>query len=240
VRDNDALPTESLAVSRTGGNVLNPGDPDLISAVDRHIARTVAPVTTVFHEIISPDLHIDVHHIAPSTGRPFHALVTSGMSERPMNTGPDATEFRFAEVAILLEPRWPMEHARFDDENVYWPVRLLKTVARFPSEADTWVGMGHSIAAANPPEPFAPETELAACILLPPLSLGEAFMTMDRPDGARTYFWNVVPLYADELDLKLAMGTDALMDALDRVGVDDVVRQSRPRATVRRNWFGLF
>jgi hypothetical protein len=194
----------------------------------------------VFHEILSPDLHIDVHHVRPGVGRPFHALVTSGMSERPMETGADAGEFRFAELAILLEPGWPVDHARFGDENVYWPVRLLKTVARFPFEVGTWVGMGHSIAAANPPEPLAPATELAGAILLPPLSLGEKFMRMSRADGATTHFWTLLPLYAEELDLKLSKGTDALMDALDAVGVDDIVRQQRPRAGSRRKFLGLF
>ena len=33
---------------------------------------------------------------------------------------------------------------------------------------------------------------------------------------------------------------DPLMDALDRTGIDDVVRQSRPRAGTRRRWLGIF
>ena len=30
--------------------------------------------------------HIDVHHMKRGIGRPFHALITSGMSKRPMGT----------------------------------------------------------------------------------------------------------------------------------------------------------
>jgi hypothetical protein len=220
--------------------VLNPGDPELIEAVDAHIARHIAPVDTVFHEIISPDLHIDVHHVRPDRDRRFHTLITSGMSERPMNTGEEAAEFRFAELAILLEPDWAIESLQAGDENVYWPVRLLKTVARFPFELGTWVGVGHSIAAANPPEPMALATELSSAILLPPVSLGDGFMRMRRGDGSITYFWTILPLYSEELALKLEKGTDALMDALDAAGVDDIVRQARPRVGVRRRFLGLF
>jgi hypothetical protein len=220
--------------------LLNPGDPEVIEAVDAHIAQHIAPVDMVFHEIISPDLHIDVHHVRPDRNRRFHTLVTSGMSERPMSTGEEAAEFRFAELVILLEPNWPIEHSKFGDENVYWPIRLLKTVARFPFEVGTWVGMGHSMAAANPPEPMAPATELSSAILLPPLSLGESLMCMPRGDGATTYFWTIVPLFSEELALKLEKGTDALMEALDAAGVDDIVRQTRPRAGVRRRFLGLF
>lgn len=220
--------------------MLNSGNPEIVRAVDAHIERHVAPVVTVFHEIISPDLHIDVHCVPPAPDRPFHTLVTSGMSERPMQTGSESAGFRFAELSMLLDPSWPLEHSQFSDENVYWPIRLLKTVARFPFEAETWVGMGHSIAAANPPVPLAPATELSCAILLPPLSLGEGFMRMQRTDGAEIFFWSVVPLYTQELELKLEKGSDALMDAFDAAGVDDVVRQDRPRALARKKFLGLF
>lgn len=209
----------------------NPGDLDLIEAVSAHIARNIAPVATVFHELVSPDVHIDVHWVPPANDHPFHTLVTSGMSERAMHTGPEASDFRFAELAILLEPTWPVDHARFTDENVFWPIRLLKTIARFPFEADTWVGMGHSIAADDPPAPLAPLTRLSSAILLPPLSLGHDFLRMARADGATTYFWTVLPLFTEELMLKIEQGSDALMDALDAAGVDDIVRQDRPLAT---------
>lgn len=226
--------------TRGGTSLPNPGDPEVIEAVDAHIAQHIAPVDMVFHEIISPDLHIDVHHVRPDRNRRFHTLVTSGMSERSMSTGEEAAEFRFVELVILLEPNWPIEHSKFGDENVYWPIRLLKTVARFPFEVGTWVGMGHSMAAANPPEPMASAMELSSAILLPPLRLGESFMYMPRDDGATTYFWTIVPLFSEELALKLEKGTDALMDALDAAGVDDIVRQTWPRAGVRRRFLGRF
>lgn len=219
---------------------MNFGDPDLIEAVDAHIARHVAPVEMVFHEIISTDMHIDVHWVPPAPGRPFHTLVTSGMSERPMPAPAEAAEWRYAELAMLLDPAWSLDQARFDDEDVYWPIRLLKVIARFPFDVGTWVGPGHTIAASNPPEPFAPGTELSSAVLLPPLSLPEGFMRMPRPDGSATYFWTVLPLYAEELALKLEKGSDALLDALDAAGVNDIVRASRPRGGRRKKFLGLF
>lgn len=220
--------------------MLSSGDPDIVESVNAHITRHIASVDMVFHEIISLDLHIDMHWVKPARDRPFHTLVTSGMSERPMHTPSEATDFRFAELTILLDAKWPVDHARFSDENVYWPIRLLKTLARYPFEAETWLGMGHSIAANDPPATLAPATELSSVILLPPLSLGEDFMCMPRPDGTSTYFWTVLPIYTDELAFKIEKGSDALMDALDAVGVDDVVRQERPRATGRKKFLGLF
>lgn len=218
----------------------NPGDAELIEQVSAHIERHVGPVTMVYHEIVSDELHIDVHHVQPHGLQRFHTLVTSGMSERPMTTPPEAADFRFAELAILLDSRWPISMEAFDDESNYWPIRLVKTLARYPLENDTWLGFGHSVA-SSPPGPYAPGTELSACILLPALTLGEEFSRLRRPDGADTYFWAVIPLYAEEVELKMKQGTDALMDAMDRAKISDIVRQERPRATERRrSWFHRF
>jgi hypothetical protein len=218
----------------------NPGDPDLIEAVEAHIARTVAPVDSVFHEILSDDFHIDVHLVGPGLDRAFHTLVTSGMSERPMETGPEASTFRFAELAICLEPSWRLDAQSLRNESWYWPIRLLKTLARFPFEANTWLGMGHSMAASDPPQPLAPSTGLVGAVLMPPMELSPDFLTMTRPDGAITHFWTVLPLYPEELALKLSDGTDVFVDALDRAGVTGVVQQMRRRGEKRRRWLGLF
>jgi hypothetical protein len=50
----------------------------------------------VYHELISDLVHIDIHHVAPDDERPFHTLVTSGMSDLPMTVpeGVEALRFR--------------------------------------------------------------------------------------------------------------------------------------------------
>lgn len=218
----------------------NPGDLELIEQVSAHIERHVGPITMVYHEIVSDELHIDVHHVQPHSLRRFHTLVTSGMSERPMATPSEAADFRFAELVILLDPHWPISMEAFQDERYYWPVRLLKTLARYPLENDTWLGFGHSVA-ASPPGAYSPDTDLSGCILLPSLTLGEEFSRLRRTDGANTHFWAVIPLYEDEVELKMRQGTDALMDAMDRAKVTDVVYEKRPRATgQRKSWFHRF
>lgn len=157
-----------------------------------------------------------------------------------MATPSEAADFRFAELVILLDPHWPISMEAFQDERYYWPVRLLKTLARYPLENDTWLGFGHSVA-ASPPGAYSPDTDLSGCILLPSLTLGEEFSRLRRTDGANTHFWAVIPLYEDEVELKMRQGTDALMDAMDRAKVTDVVYEKRPRATgQRKSWFHRF
>jgi hypothetical protein len=227
---------EVCEVAMTGENRI-----DLIEAVNRHVESCVGRVQTVYHEIVSDDLHIDVHHVPPSLIRRFHVLVTSGMSALPMSTDPGEEEYRFAELAILLSPRWKLGREEFEDERNYWPVRLLKALTRYPRDNATWLGFGHSVALSNPPEPFASNTELAACVLLPSPTLGEGFCRMQRPDGGATYFWSVMPLYREELELKLERGTDTLLNTLEGARITDVVEPDRPSAmSPRKRRFRFF
>lgn len=120
--------------------MMSAGDAELIASIDRHINRHVAPEERVYHEIVSDELHIDIHHVPPAWNRRFHALITSGMSALPMHASSDAMEWRFAELCILLEPSWRLGPDAFEDERWYWPVRLLKILARYPRDYSTWLG----------------------------------------------------------------------------------------------------
>ena len=44
----------------------------------------------------------------------------------------------------------------------YWPIRLLKSLARLPIASDTWLGFGHTM---DNKENFAENTKLCAAIL---------------------------------------------------------------------------
>jgi hypothetical protein len=152
--------------------MFNFGDPDLIAQIDRHITRSAAPVACVFHEIVSDELHIDIHHVVPDGKRRSHALITSGMSALPMNTGKAADEWRFAELCILLDPSWKVDAAAFEDERHYWPIRLLKGLTRYPRENDTHgcIDGGHGSSAdhrcGEPRPPLGAHVRQAACVAI--------------------------------------------------------------------------
>ena len=38
------------------------GDPELIDAITAHIEKHLGPVEQVFHEIVSPTVHVDLWH----------------------------------------------------------------------------------------------------------------------------------------------------------------------------------
>ena len=219
------------------------GDSENIERISAHIEEYVGPVKTVFHEVISDLVHVDVHIVAPSPERDFYTLVTSGMSDRAMTPPPEYPDLKYAELMICLPSDWPMgEEAWKADEN-YWPVRMLKFLARFPHEYRTWLWAMHTLPHGDPPQPFAANTGMCGIILLPPVTVRPEFQELQVAGGKTIHFHALVPLHADEMDLKLKQGAEALFDGFNRDGISEILEPGRPStlaqppAPRRKGWW---
>lgn len=209
-----------------------------LEEIDAHISKWLGNVSGVFHEIVSPTVHVDVHLVPPNRDRNFNVLVTSGMSDKPMNSPfPDA---RFAELVVLLPPEWKLDQASFEDENNYWPIRQLKGIARFPHEFNTWIWATHTIPNGDPPEPYAPNTSFACIFLYYPVSLPYDFHKLKVNEEKEISFLAIIPIYIDEMEFKLKNGLGSLMEKFDAKGVTEVIDISRPSCLKRSGWRGLF
>lgn len=216
------------------------GDSENIDRISDHIERHAGPVGNVFHELISDLVHIDVHIVEPTPQRNVFTLVTSGMSDRAMNAPEGAEDFRYAELLICLPPDWPMGEEAWKSAANYWPIRTLKFLARFPHEYQTWLAAMHTIPNGNPPEPFAHNCGMSGVILLPPVTLPESFHQLAIDSEKTIHFLSVIPLYADEMDLKLREGAEALFDGFERDRVSEILNPQRPSIVKRkRPWFSF-
>jgi len=233
-----------------------PGDESLIDAVSDHVNKHIGEPTWVWHEIISDLIHIDIHLVAPTEGRPYHTLVTSGMSERPMKPPAEVSECEFAELTLSLPAGWPglapqgakpkvmdEDHPLRDEAN-YWPIRWLKMLARLPHEYETWLWRGHTVPNGEPAEPFAPNLGFTGWMLMPSMVGGEPFRTLRVGDRDINFFaaW---PLYPEEMQYKLDHGTDALLDRFIAAGIEPIpefIDPQRPNACAlskrrKRKWW---
>jgi hypothetical protein len=214
------------------------GDSEAIEKIGAHIEAHLGPVSGVFHELISDLVHVDIHLVPPTDGRPFHTLVTSGMSDQPMSPPAAAPDCRVAELIIGLPPDWPMDQESWSDERYYWPVRWLKMLSRLPHEYKTWLWHGHTVPNGDPPEPFSEDTDLCCALLLPPFLTRPEFDALEIDADKTIHFFALVPLYREEMDFKLRKGTDALIERLVKAGVDEVLDVKRKN--VCKRGFKLF
>jgi hypothetical protein len=201
------------------------GDPELIAAVEAHVTDHFGAPDTVWHQVVSPYVHVDVHVVAPTDERPVYTLVTSGMSERPMVA--DGEEL-YAELTLLLPPSWPHpDNPESRSPEAYWPYQLLQDLAELPHEYGTTLWMGHTVPNGDPPQPYAPDTELCGALLAPPLIAPEGFSTLTVGER-EIQFLGVMALHADEMQLKLDKGLDRLVDLLAAADVTELLEPDRP------------
>ena len=146
--------------------------------VDQHIHTYFGSSENVFHEIVSPDIHVDIYIIPPSPERNYYILMTHGMGAHAMNVPEDLAgqKLERAELFICLPPDWKVGE---EGEAWYWPIRWLKILARLPINEDSWLGWGHTI--ANPDgSPFAENTRFNG-IMLVSFACSLALMFVARP-----------------------------------------------------------
>ncbi len=214
-----------------------PNGEQCIDEISNHIKQHIGGIGIVFHEILSDTVHIDVHHVKPTKDKPFHTLITSGMSDLPMQLPDNVEAIGFMELMITLPEYWQVYEEAFKDEGWYWPVRQLKFLARFPHKYDTWLGWGHTLPNGDPAEKFAENTLLNGVIILPSMHVPKEFYTLTINKDKTIEFLSVVPLYEEEMNLKLHKGTDALLDRLNKYGISDIVNIDRKNVAEKR--FGI-
>lgn len=167
----------------------------------------------VYHEIYSPDIHLDVIIVPPTETENYYKLVTMGMGAHRMNVPPELAEYEleYAELVMYLPPDWNIESS---DEKDYWPIRYLKSTARIPINNDTWLGFGHTVHTGEEQQPVAENTELNSLLLLN--SVDSEYNRIDlRINGRKINFYHLLPLYQEELDFKLENSAGALMERFD-------------------------
>ena len=201
-----------------------------MEAVEGHIQQYFGAFDNVFHEIVSPDIHVDICMVPPAGERDYCTLVTMGMGAHRMNVPEELAEYKLerAELAIALPADWKLDQESMKDEKWYWPIRLLKSLARLPINCDSWLGHGHTV---ENREPFAENTELCTAILIEPQDTEKGSAVCTLPSGEEINFYQVIPLYEDELDYKLAHDEDALRDKM--AGISFIVNPTRQDAITR-------
>ncbi len=209
--------------------------------IEDHLKPVFGENASVFHEIISDIVHLDVLAFPPNAERDFWVYVTSGMGDLRMEVpdGLDAAEWGRGELIIALPRAWGDRIAEDDalegedPEAAFWPISLMKWLARYPHQAATWFTDGHTIPSLDGGA-YAPDTRLSGAMFVFSSLLPDAFQRLQLPDGDWLNFYGLVLLYPEEMDFKLSKGFDPLLKRLGAAGVFELVDIHR-QSVVRKN-----
>jgi hypothetical protein len=159
----------------------------------------------VLHELLPLIPHIDVYRFPPNGKRDFFTFVTGGMSDLPMNA-PDelGNDYRRAELVF------------YSTKNRDDYPELLRRLAHFVHDNNTWLHWGHTMPNGQPAEPLFDTKNLDSLFFMPSIvrpdsTLGDRLQIGSDPVQL---IW-CVPITTAECQLKLDHGTDALYDLFE-------------------------
>ena len=91
-----------------------------MNAVEEHIQQYFGKFENVFHELDSPDIHVDICVVPPSEERDYYTLVTMGMGAHRMNVPEELAEYKLerAELVIALPGNWKLKHEGSEERAV--------------------------------------------------------------------------------------------------------------------------
>lgn len=180
-----------------------------------HIVKYFGEPDLFLSERVSPDICVEIAVIEPTPNQNFYTLITLGMGAHKMNVPDDLSDQQLdrAELVMLLDPDWEVPSK---EDQYYWPIRLLKTLARQSIEdPEVFLTWGYRWSNGKP---FCEETDLNSIILN---SLFKAFdpdaQACHLPDGDIINYYFVWPLYEDEYAYLLENGREAFMNAMTYV-----------------------
>ena len=189
--------------------------------------------TFVFHELVSDLVHIDVNIMKPASEDDFYVMFTTGMSDLPMkipNNISDRDGLKYAELFMFLPSSWNPGDAGTIGSDIpyedFWPIQVIKFLARFPHEYKTWLGAGHTIPNGANYEPILEDSEMSGMVLL---GLDDKYSMMYAKSGQIVHLYMVMPITRAETEYKLEHGMVALEDKFsehDLPMVIDMYRKS--------------
>ncbi|MBR4163804.1 MAG: suppressor of fused domain protein [Solobacterium sp.] len=188
-----------------------------IEELDGFICEAFGEYKNVFHEIASPDIHLDVCIVEPTEEDPYYKLVTMGAGAYKMNIPEKWKKYEldYAEYVIYLPKEWNLDSG---EETDYWPIRTLKDVARLPIWYDTWLCYGHTTQSDEEGSTYATNTGFNSVVLkFAENKKGDIRLIMSS--GKVINFYEIIPLYPEELQFKMENNADDLFKKLEEKGI---------------------
>lgn len=187
---------------------------DVLGHVIQHINAYFGRYTQLIHDDSGLDHPLSIAVIPPRVEHDYYTLVTIGLSLFQMNVPEELADSKLnrAELLINLPKDWKLSEQDRLDNRWNWPIRMLLATAHFPiRDSQVWLGSRDTLGEEDA-TPFDEGTKLNGSILLWPGVFSDASFSCVLPDEDEVNFYQVIPLYPEELHYKLEYGSDAFLD----------------------------
>ena len=187
-----------------------------VEEVSKFISKRFGNYDMVMGEKSSEGPRIDIAIIEPTKKRNYYTLCTIGLGAYKMNI--DEENFPLAqdriELLIYLPADWPISPDKFADENNYWPVRLLKSIARVPYYENSFLTFGHTFSNSEEAT-YAENTDKVGAILLSPIPDPLEPVICQLSSDKEVEFLQVFPVTKDEMLYRKTYDSNTLIARLE-------------------------
>lgn len=193
--------------------------------LDKYISENYGTISQTLSEIVpASKATINVNIIEANEKRDYITLITTGMSDYPMDASSNLNEYAFAELVIKLPLNWPTSKEKLKDLNNYWPFAWIRQIAHIPHIYDGYIDDEVIIPNGEPPMAFAENTKLCSIMLSKSSECEGIFIDSN---GKRINFYTLIPIYNEERDFALQYGTEVLKDLLKENKITDILDLNR-------------
>lgn len=194
-----------------------------LRAVKDHIDAYFGEISGIIGDPDPLGIKIDIAVIDPDEFHDYYTLVTIGMGAYEMNVPEPFEKERLgrAELVIYLPSDSDPKSKDFAYEKI---LEHMRELARLPIERRTWVGYGHMISGGAP---LDVNTKLCATLLINIQNVADESLRCFMPDGEDVVFYQLFPIYEEEMEYKLTHGIKDLMKKMKHISpVYDPVREN--------------
>lgn len=179
------------------------------SIIEEHIGKYFGSSTLVLHENAGGNMDIDIYIVPPRCEHDYYTLVTCGMGAYKMQAENQPNAMVRAELLINVPKTWLFNKEALENEKYYWILRFLLKTVYLPVNNQLCFGWGYTIGSE---EPLTEGADFAGAILLYPGIFGEQSYSCTLPNGEIVNFYQLIPLYQEEIEFKLEHGLDKLLE----------------------------
>ncbi len=194
--------------------------------IEQHLETHLGGVDKILDDHRGDKYHIDIYILPPNDKRNYGVMATSGMSDYGMSMPPKLRIFQYGELYIKLPSDWPYPMEVLKQDDYAWVFQNLFLLPRSVHDNRTFFWNGQVI---DNDEPFAKNTELSGFLIKYPSTIDvpvEFNMLKVNPQKAICFF-QLVPLYHEEMDFLEKNGLEKLYAKFDKFGVTDIVDLNR-------------
>ena len=189
VEPDAGMPTEIVQLNR----IPDPGD------------HMVAPEPDI------PDMQLDFHLFGPKPGHMYYTMCTVGAGAYRMNVPDNRGAFAHAEFVMHFPPEWKIE----DDDKWHWARDIMRAIICEMQKQKLCYFAGFTMDFGRK---IDPEAEFSALMLFRARGLRKDSDVCQLPDGSQVIFYQLYPVYKEELDYAKSRGKKELVERLSAVG----------------------